>query len=525
MTESPKLFATPRKIDAAVPQLLGNDFLTKFPKLSTEQAGHLRHIHNLVSQEDGDWHHMGGQEPGQEWLDAYRYQLATMAYAAGAAHYHRLPLLRSVFKTLFESLIRKMMLRDVWGYWFLTSHSGKLLDPELTELRQPWADPVVRENIMYSGHLLLMVSLNTMLFNDDKFNKGGALEFNWCPVFWGMGPERFTYTRTSLQAAIVKEMERENWLGVCCEPNSIFIVCNQFPLIAIRYNDIRDGTSSSTTILGKYRAAWTQKGMLQDNGLYIDSFSPKQDRKRRARDVGFTAWAAAFLNSWNPASANNAYKTIIGSIPLDSASLDDAYETFAIKELMPGATTHLHKPVLGYTSMMISEAGDPSTLERLLSLVDKKFTATWDEGGLFYTSSSGSGSCYVDMDRFTGNAAIAYARLNVPQGQRKMYEHPWGNEHFANHPFVDNIDLSSGVDFLRGIWDEIEKALVVTLRSYDGKTKRVKPHFSGFTKGSYCTYQNGKLTGVYELFDKTDIIPLDVQVTAEEINLVIKLIS
>jgi hypothetical protein len=182
--------------------------------------------------------------------------------------------------------------------------------------------------------------------------------------------------------------------------------------------------------------------------------------------------AAAFLNSWNPASANSVYNTIIRSIPLGSASLDDAYRSFAIKTLMPGATTHLHKPVLGYTSMMVSEVGDSSTLEKLLHLVDNKFTPNWDEGGLFYTPSRSSSNSYVDMDRFTGNAAIAYARLNVPQGQRKMYENPWGNEHFSNYPFIDNIDLSSGVDFLRGYWDENEKALVVTLRSFDGKTKR-----------------------------------------------------
>ena len=37
------------------------------PKLSLEQAGHLRHFHNLASQLDGDWSFFGTQEPGQEW--------------------------------------------------------------------------------------------------------------------------------------------------------------------------------------------------------------------------------------------------------------------------------------------------------------------------------------------------------------------------------------------------------------------------------------------------------------------------
>lgn len=78
-----------------------------------------------------------------------------------------------------------------------------------------------------------MVSLYAMLFNDDKYNTDDAITFNWNPIFWGMGPEKFSYTRQSLQVAILKEMERENWMGVCCEPNSIFVVCNQFPASAL----------------------------------------------------------------------------------------------------------------------------------------------------------------------------------------------------------------------------------------------------------------------------------------------------
>ncbi len=138
----------PSVVVKALPRKLEHDFLDKYEKLSWEQAGHLRHFHNLATQRDGDWSLMGSQDPGQEWLDSYRYQLATMAYAAGAAHYHRLPVLRSAFKALMESLIKKMLRREVWGYWFLTSHSGKFVDPDIKELRKPWADPIVKENIM-----------------------------------------------------------------------------------------------------------------------------------------------------------------------------------------------------------------------------------------------------------------------------------------------------------------------------------------------------------------------------------------
>lgn len=136
------------RVESSLPPKLPSDFLSDYPKLSNEQAGYLRHFHNLATQPDGEWRHMGTQDPGQEWLDAYRYQLAVMAYAAGASHYHRLPALRSVFKQLLEQLIHKMLRREVWGYWYLTSQSGKFVDPDIVELRKPWSDPNKKENIM-----------------------------------------------------------------------------------------------------------------------------------------------------------------------------------------------------------------------------------------------------------------------------------------------------------------------------------------------------------------------------------------
>lgn len=83
---------------------------------------------------------------------------------------------------------------------------------------------------MYSGHLLLMTSLYGMLFDDDEFEKPESLTFVWDPLFFGFGSESFHYDNRSLQDAIIREMERNGWVGVCCEPNLVFVVCNQFPV-------------------------------------------------------------------------------------------------------------------------------------------------------------------------------------------------------------------------------------------------------------------------------------------------------
>ncbi|TEA15284.1 Linalool dehydratase/isomerase [Colletotrichum sidae] len=537
-----------------LPTTLSPDLLAKFPKLSREQAGHLRHFHNLATQKDGEWRHMGSQEPGQEWLDAYRYQLATMAYAAGAAHYHRLPVLRSAFKALLEAIIHKMLLRDVWGYWFLTSHSGVLVDPDIKELRKPWADPVARENIMYSGHLLHVVSLYKMLFNDDKFDQEDSIAFHWNPVFWGMGPEKFSYTRKSLQEAIFRDMEREKWMGVCCEPNSIFVICNQFPLIGLRYNDVQDKVNESPEVLRKYQEAWAAKGMVQDNGLVVEWYSPKQDRKVPAADMANTAWALAFMNSWNPDFTRRMSKRLaVGYLAkpaegdrviiphpsvsfkmrelVESENLDPKHPATFIKaaEIVasePAAPEFFPytRPQYAYALMWLSELGDGADLEGMLAYVDDAFAPTWENGGLFYPCRR-SDSPYdyktPTVDVLTGNAGVAYGRLNVPDGQRKMYEAPWDEEHFATTPFVSNVDLSSGVDFLRGSWDGDAKAFVVTMRSWDGATKRIQPQVSGLKTGLYGLYLNGRLDKTLRVTGRDDKVDFELEVPGDELDVVL----
>lgn len=91
---------------------------------------------------------------------------------------------------------------------------------------------------MYSGHLLLMTSLYAMLFDDAEFEQEGSLTFRWEPLFWGLGREDFAYDNRSLQRVIFQQMEDNEWVGVCCEPNAVFVVCNQFPVSLISEIDI-----------------------------------------------------------------------------------------------------------------------------------------------------------------------------------------------------------------------------------------------------------------------------------------------
>ncbi|KAH8678507.1 hypothetical protein BX600DRAFT_376861 [Xylariales sp. PMI_506] len=505
--------------------------LSRFPKLSKEQAGHIRHFHNLANQPLNEWRHMGSQEPLQEFLDAYRYQLATMAYATGLAHYHRLPALRGPLKDLMRNLIGKMLERGVWGYWFLASLGGNSLDPSRTEYRKPWADPVVRENIMYSGHLLLMISLYAMLFDDDEFEQPNSMAFKWDPLFIGFGPQTFNYSTKSLQQAILDEMERNGWMGVCCEPNAVFVVCNQFPMIAMRYNDSRWNTEIISEVLPKYTTAWRRKGgMCGNNGQYRDMWLVKQDMLLDAQEFAFSAWANAFMNTWNSKFVKDNYvhqaqgyivsskldnhDEVILNPPIVAAEFRKIVQDTdkdlnageaqvqalkrAKEKLLSGELASKYpytKPILGYAILATSELGKEADVQGLLRYVDKHLNPTWENGGLFYPRNDTSMDeelRWTHVSPFCGNAAIAYGRLNVPDGQKAMWEKPWTSDVLSIRPYIDNVDLSDDVDFLRAVWSQDDKALIVTLRTWrDDLTRKIAIRGNNLPQGPWQVYVNG----------------------------------
>lgn len=61
-------------------------------------------------------------------------------------------------------------------------------------------------------------------------------------------------------------------------------------IIAMRYNDVRDGTNVTEGVLAEYKDAWEKRGMVCPDGLLVDWLFVEQDKTLPARDVGFTAW-------------------------------------------------------------------------------------------------------------------------------------------------------------------------------------------------------------------------------------------
>jgi Linalool dehydratase/isomerase len=142
-----------------------------FRGLDTSQLGHIRHFANLAWQLPNQWDLMKGKGYGQEDFGGYRFQLAYMAYALALTHRHRLPAAPGLFKPIFERLMEKILLPEVWMYWRDVSRGGSIWNGHLAaNYREQW-DPVARDNIMYSAYVQSMALMYHYLFGDDRYAK------------------------------------------------------------------------------------------------------------------------------------------------------------------------------------------------------------------------------------------------------------------------------------------------------------------------------------------------------------------
>lgn len=430
--------------------------------LSDEQAGHLRRISDLAERLPDDWSGMLNRSSLQEDFGALRFQLAYMSYALALTHMHRLPAAPVVFRDTFDRLIQKMLSPDVWTYWHYVSTGNGPLNKSLGELPADW-NPVHNDNIMYSAYIQSMALLYHYIFRDPKYAQPGALTFKLQPYFWGDGGKTFEYDERSLNDRIYWQMVEKGYLGVACEPNCVFQVCNQPAILGFRMHDLIYGGTVADEVTEGYKQAWSEFGIVDGSGHFnIVALEQEHVLLQRPPDAWADFWLGALMHAWNPEIVKANYPAQIAHWGKKGSN-----DTLWISPSIPPAgfgpgVTHAYD--FGWAAVCASEVGDTDNLSRLLAYADQFSTPTWEDGAYYYRRRDGwfddQGLLWA-MDPHTGNALLAYARLNVPDGLHKLYNEPWTDSHFAEPSLVG---MSNGIDVRAARYYPEERTLYIALR-------------------------------------------------------------
>jgi hypothetical protein len=423
--------------------------------LTEKQRGHLRHMSNLARQAPNDWLYMKGRGFGQDDFGGYRFQLAYMAYALALTHVHRLPAAPGLFRPLSERLVQKMLLPEVWMYWHDASRGGTIFNRHLSEKYTEEWNPVERDNIMYSAYVQSMSLLHNYLFRDDRYAHEGALTFKFWSYFWGGEPKVFAYDQNSINEHIYWLMVKSGYLGVACEPNCVFQICNQPAILGFRLHDLLTGGSRASEVTQSYEAAWREFGHIGENGHYhvMLSQDSKKIRPNTAGQPWVDAWCGAMMNMWNRDFVHAHYPQQIKDLVIEGPDSTLSVKTPPRPDIM-GEKVVSDDCDFGWVAVWASEMGDVRVLDGLLAHADCFMRPTWLSGGLYYPRNDqleDELGNRVLMEPHTGNVLLSYARLNVPDGLWRLYNEPLSAQFFENTALTE---VGLDVELHRAFYDE-----------------------------------------------------------------------
>jgi hypothetical protein len=274
---------------------------------------------------------------GFEWRDqfqtaAVRYQVNFMAYALALARANYAPAADAYFLQAQQSLQTKIGDRRLWRYWRVENAWGNF---------RLGADPVPRQNIMYSGFTALQIGIGGS-FDDLILHHRGA-------------PWR-SYAPREIAAALTEQYARAPYGLLACEPNWIYPLCNIITMAGLRAMDARAETDH-----------WPD---------LADRFLHSLDREATAPDGRFIAFRSA-LTGIAPPSPGGIVMQTFPCLFLNALAPERAQEHWARarEQLDEGDWRRLFWPVDVGNYGFSRAAGYAATAAAAIELGDRQVAA------------------------------------------------------------------------------------------------------------------------------------------------------
>lgn len=191
---------------------------------------------------------------------AWRYQLVSINYALAMHQTCRAPAFAGYLHEAQRRAIIKMQDRRVWKYWRVENFVGNLR----------WdADPVKRENIMYSGWWGLAIGAYERVTGDLSFSAPGALTLT------ENANTAYVYDYGSMMNIVANNFAASDLCLYPCEPNWVFSICNLYGMTGLLMHDKVHNTQLGRQRLPQFNRIFEQEFTMAEGraGMLISNRS------------------------------------------------------------------------------------------------------------------------------------------------------------------------------------------------------------------------------------------------------------
>lgn len=390
-----------------------------------------------------------------------RYVIAFAAYAVAQTSI-RTPAYRRPYQQVMSALIDKMLDHKAWEDWLAR-----------------WGDnPLGPDNIMYTGHLLYMMTLHRQLFGDTTFEKPAKL------VNPG-GPE-FETDLPSLAASIAKQAAEgldaagaHTW-NVACEPGRIFLPCNAPHRLAQVHFDRVYGTgyaASNAQWLQDLRTRWVhpEHKVLYDLfypfGAEMASKGSKPPEMNTRVSGVYNGWSIWMLANLDPAWATELYPAYKKHFVVSGAESPKSDGRTLVLD-RTGATglagDALDLIATGFGMVAARQMNDQALFAALESSWSLQFGAPeWTEDGTQFRRA------FPLIPLMIQNGFPLLALSTTPGADLAAIAARPANLHQYGMPHLDRVE--GGTVFVnQAVYDEPEQNLIVTLNGGKATSGPVK---------------------------------------------------
>lgn len=197
---------------------------------------------------------------GFEWGEQFhggtvvRYELNYLGWALAPYAVNYVPNAPAQVELALRNLVLKQTDLRVWRYWRTLNLVGNLdANP----------DPLVRDNIMFSGFTGDQINLYEAATGSTRFDEPGSLTFVWSDG------RTFAYDHHSWMEAVQRNFEQSRLGFFPCEPGWAFAACNTIGAQALYGHDRLHGTHLWDDIEARWRQTLEDEYLMPD-GKYAN---------------------------------------------------------------------------------------------------------------------------------------------------------------------------------------------------------------------------------------------------------------